>query len=137
MAFQDRQVCPVRTPACETTSDSGSDYGPHEDSPLLDPRPTTSSGTTLSSSDSAAEHVLSLEALARLAPYYCIAALVEAGSTLYRIPMYEILEEIICAESRPSSLGSTPPEDCGRDSMVQGEIAVIRGWQATMSLIPG
>jgi hypothetical protein len=75
----------------------------------------------------------------------CVALVMvmEAGLFMQSIPINQVLEDIICRQK----LGMTPGKSglpgndndprCGSDPDVQGELALLRGWQYTFDIIPG
>jgi hypothetical protein len=63
--------------------------------------------------------------------------LLEFGAYLIVLPLNQILEHIICHNHYPMvDFGSEGREMC-KDMDVQGELALLRGWQTTLEFIPG
>lgn len=65
--------------------------------------------------------------------------IVESGAMLQGIPLNQVLEDIICRNFYAKNRLGGPPleENCKNNRVVQGELAILRGWQATFDLIPG
>jgi hypothetical protein len=69
--------------------------------------------------------------------------LVEVGDFMQRAPLMRIMEDIICRRYYESALNAgidlslpIPEKDC-KGPVVQSELAMVRGWDATFSCIPG
>ncbi|KJR86821.1 MFS transporter [Sporothrix schenckii 1099-18] len=66
--------------------------------------------------------------------------LVEAASILTDVPIYEVLEDIICRQMGRmgnGDNGDNGTRGCSGDADVQAELAFLRGWQLTLELLPG
>lgn len=63
--------------------------------------------------------------------------LVEAATILTDVPIYEILEDIICRQMGRMGDGDNSTHGCSGDADVQAELAFLRGWQLTLELLPG
>jgi len=66
--------------------------------------------------------------------------LVEIGDYMMRAPLARILENIVCRKYYESTSSfiilPIPEEDCKIGS-IQGELAMLKGWDITFSCIPG
>jgi len=107
------------------------DTGENEASPLL--------GSDRSDEQSSNEESVAL--FSQLLPVgLAISMLIflESGSMIQEIPLNQVLENIICQNFHRSDWPNlTAAKDCSSDRNVQGELATLRGWQATFDLIPG
>jgi hypothetical protein len=73
----------------------------------------------------------------------CSVFVIEIGDFMQRAPLARVLEDIICRKYYESSapFGNhvalpIPEEDC-KMPQVQGPLAMLRGWNAAFSCIPG
>lgn len=61
--------------------------------------------------------------------------LVEVATVLQEVPLYQILEDIICRQM--AGEGDYDQSDCAGNTDVQAELAYLRGWQLTLAILPG
>lgn len=78
-------------------------------------------------------------ALTRRAVLLCAAmilllGLLSIGGLFQALPLNQVLEGLLCAELH---LDGPANIQCGENSVVQAELAMLRGWQTVFSLIPG
>ncbi len=66
-----------------------------------------------------------------------IVVMLEAAGALQVVPLNQILEDIICKHAYPERPALSERPDCGSSKVVQGELALLRGWYLTLELIPG
>lgn len=73
----------------------------------------------------------------------CAAFLIELGDFIQKAPTMRAVEDILCRKyyESMSPLGShislpIPEGDC-KNAVVQGELAMLKGWDVTFSCIPG
>jgi hypothetical protein len=106
------------------------DMADGEQDPLITTKPPECHGNRHPAARSPALGSLGLVALC-----FALNILLEAGLYLIAIPLNQILEEIICRNILPTLAGASDPR-C-KDSIVQSELSLIRGWQVTFDIIPG
>jgi len=63
-----------------------------------------------------------------------LLVLIVAGSIFQAVPLNQVLEDIIC---RQLDLSPRSRGNCGESNIMQAELALLRGWQTTLDLIPG
>lgn len=61
--------------------------------------------------------------------------LIEVGSYLQIPPSYQLLEDIICRKYFPDHILSDVDDDVCKTPEVQGELAMIKGWQASLDCV--
>ncbi|KIH95168.1 hypothetical protein SPBR_03481 [Sporothrix brasiliensis 5110] len=120
-----------------TDSNDGHARAANEDSPLLVHNDRDVSNT---SNQSAAFTRKSIYAVTSIIG---TVVLVEAASILNDVPIYEVLEDIICRQMGRMGIGDNGDNGdngtrgCSGDADVQAELAFLRGWQLTLELLPG
>ncbi|KAL2876116.1 Sir2 histone deacetylase Hst2 [Colletotrichum sp. CLE4] len=62
--------------------------------------------------------------------------IVEVGAYLQIPPSYQLMEEIICRKHYPDHIISAEDDDVCKGSDVQGELAMIKGWQNSFDCVP-
>ncbi|KAH8682561.1 major facilitator superfamily domain-containing protein, partial [Xylariales sp. PMI_506] len=80
---------------------------------------------------------LSSSRLVRIIFVILMFVLLEGTSNLQGIPINQILEDIICRNVRAGLRPGGASESCGDDPDVQGELALLKGWQSTLDLLAG
>ncbi|KAI9641199.1 hypothetical protein NHQ30_009999 [Ciborinia camelliae] len=115
---------------------------PEESTPLLR---TTSTRSVHSTTDHDA--LLTRQNIVTRVTIICIISvlLIEIGDCLMQAPLARTLEDIICRDyysSAPASEFtkapplSIPESDC-KNEVIQGKLAMLKGWDQTLSFIPG
>lgn len=80
-----------------------------------------------------------IPALTRRSCLLCAAiilllGLLSVGGLLQALPLNQVLESILCAQLQ---LDGYADIQCGENSVVQAELAALRGWQTVFGLVPG
>ncbi|KAK1506480.1 [Colletotrichum costaricense] len=62
--------------------------------------------------------------------------IVEVGAYLQIPPSYQLMEEIICRQRYPDHIISAEDDDVCKGPGVQGQLAMIKGWQNSFDCVP-
>lgn len=62
--------------------------------------------------------------------------IVEVGAYLQIPPSYQLMEEIICRQRYPDHIISAEDDDVCKGPDVQGQLAMIKGWQNSFDCVP-
>lgn len=62
--------------------------------------------------------------------------IVEVGAYLQIPPSYQLMEEIICRQRHPDRIISAEDDDVCKGPDVQGQLAMIKGWQNSFDCVP-
>lgn len=63
-----------------------------------------------------------------------LLGLLSVSGLFQSLPLNQVLESILCAQLH---LDGYTGIQCGENSVVQAELAMLRGWQTVFSLVPG
>lgn len=106
-----------------------------EHSPLLLPGRTPDSAKSLQDDgDEARAQPLTHRNISLCAAIIILNAMLSVSGLFQALPLNQVLESNICAQLHLDDHGSG---SCGENSIVQGELAMLRGCHAMVSLIPG
>lgn len=116
------------------TNGSRADSEPDERSRLL-PQPTSEPEPDCGAPGVERPAAASLQRdMVLCAPFLMLLVLIVAGSIFQAVPLNQVLEDIIC---RQLDLSPRSRGNCGESNIMQAELALLRGWQTTLDLIPG
>jgi MFS family permease len=110
--------------------------GSEETSRATDDGHQAPTGESDSHSDSANVRVIfPLRNIALCGVVVLVLVMIEAAALLISIPLNQVIEANICRQLRPDlELQSSA---CGDDGDVQGELAMLTGWNTTFALLAG
>ncbi|WYZ35754.1 hypothetical protein EsH8_X_000401 [Colletotrichum jinshuiense] len=81
------------------------------------------------------------KALLYIAVLLLLVAVQSGAGILQAIPLNQVFEDIICrnfhANVAPANQGPANQISCGDDKAVQAELTLLKGWDGTISLVPG
>lgn len=110
------------------------DDGPRDTSPLLGPPSPSPSGKPTTKDT----HYIRIVVLVTASVF-----LLEIGDFMMRAPTLRLMEDILCRQYYDSrddesiDLRLPIPEDNCKIAPIQGELAMLRGWDTTFSCLPG